>query len=345
MSEDKNQRLTGYNKNKGLNYIIVHIKKYNLLMNSFISENLSILKKMFIIIDFVWCVLVYGAGINDYFQYNFYKRKAVDRKTFIVGRKWKKIIKACNGKINQPDFDDKSRFNNLFSKFLGRDWLDMDLCDEDEFIRFINKHTEAMYKIKNGSGGNGIGVIHLHDISNLHDKYNQLKNAHVLLEEVIQQNENIAEFNPSSVNTIRVVTVLCKDEVKIMSAVFRTGNGNGNTDNFHHYGLAALIDVETGVVITPAIDKKNQKYYFHPVSKKQIIGYHVPEWNMIKNKVIQAARVSPKVRYVGWDIAIKSDDTICIIEGNCAADPDIIQMPDQIGKWLQYKNVLDAMGG
>lgn len=343
MREDNNQSLTGYNKNKGLNYIIVHIKKYNLLMNTFISNNLSVLRKVFIMIDFCWCVLFYGAGINDYFQYNFYKRKAVDRKTFIVGRKWKKIIKTCNGKIHQPDFDDKSKFNNAFSKFLGRDWLDLDTCTENEYVCFMNKHSVAMYKIKNGSGGNGIGIIQLHDTNSLTEQYKKLKCAHVLLEEVIKQNEDIAEFNPSSVNTIRVVTVVCKNEVKIMSAVFRTGNGNGNTDNFHHYGLAALIDVETGVVITPAVDKKNQKYYFHPVSKKQIIGYQVPEWNSIKNKVIDAAKVNPYVRYVGWDIAIKSDGTICIIEGNCAADPDIIQMPDQIGKWQQYKNVLEKM--
>ena len=31
---------------------------------------------------------------------------------------------------------------------------------------------------------------------------------------------------------------------------------------------------------------------------------------------------------------------ICIIEGNCTADPDITQMPDQIGKWPKYREVI-----
>ena len=43
-----------------------------------------------IFIDFWISVLVLGAGINDYFQYNFYKISYAERKTFIVGRKWKK---------------------------------------------------------------------------------------------------------------------------------------------------------------------------------------------------------------------------------------------------------------
>ena len=43
------------------------------------------------------------------------------------------------------------------------------------------------------------------------------------------------------------------------------------------------------------------------------------------------------------DIAIKNDGTICIIEGNSASDPDVVQMPDQIGKLPFYSKVLDKL--
>ena len=37
---------------------------------------------------------------------------------------------------------------------------------------------------------------------------------------------------------------------------------------------------------------------------------------------------------------MQENGKICIIEGNCTADPDITQMPDQVGKWPKYKKEL-----
>ena len=340
MKENINQKITGYNNNKGLKYIQVHLKKYQLLMNTFIPEEVSWLKKIFITIDFVCCVVKYGAGINDYFQYNFYKRKAIDRKKFIVGRKWKKIIKICNGKVNQSLFDDKSQFNRVYLKYLGREWLDLDECNYEEFEKFLQKHSKVICKIKQGSGGNGIEIFDSDKSKNLEENYTKLKKNHVILEELIEQQKEMAEFNPSSVNTMRLVTIKEGEEVYLMNAVFRTGNGEGCTDNFHHYGLAALIDVKTGIVYTPAVDKENHQYIIHPLSKKQIIGFNIPNWNDIVDTVKDAAKVMPNVRYVGWDIALNTEGKACIIEGNCASDPDITQMPDQIGQWDQYKKII-----
>lgn len=341
MNEQEKIKITGYTGSKGKEYLVLHIKKFNLLMKNFISDRLNFFQKFGIILDFSLCVVKYGAGINDYFQYNFYKRRSVDRNTFIVGRKWKKIIKCCNGKIKQEIFDNKSKFNQQYSEFLGRAWLDIDQCTYDEFEDFISKYKQVISKIKNGSGGNGIEIINYKE-GLLSQYYKELKKKHVMLEEIIKQHESMKRFNPESVNTLRIVTIVDKSNtVKIMNAVFRAGNGEKCTDNFHHHGLAALVDEQTGIVITPAIDKSNVTYYVHPRTKCQIIGYQIPFWEKIIETVKQAALVNPQVRYVGWDIALTEKGDISIIEGNCASDPDIVQMPDQIGKWPKYKKVLD----
>lgn len=340
--EDKNQKLTGYSDNKGVSYITMHMKKYRLLMDSFIPGKLSVWRKLLIGIDFAFCVIVYGAGINDYFQYQFYRRRANDRKNFIVGRKWIQTIKACNGEVKNSKFDDKGEFNEIFKEYLCRDWLDLDNCSEGEFADFSKKHPNCIYKVKNGSGGNGIRKVEI-DLNRLGEEYSNYKNGGAVLEELIIQNKELQEFNPSSVNTIRVVTILTREGVKVMNAVFRTGNGTGSTDNFHHYGLAMLVDVETGIVISNAVDKKNQKFIIHPKSGKQLIGYTLPCWDKILDTVKKAALEVPEVRYVGWDIALTDDDKVCIIEGNCASDPDIVQMTDQIGKWPLYKEQLKLL--
>lgn len=342
MSGEAKQELTGYRHTSGLQYVRVHLQKYRLLMDTFVSQDLSVIKRISITADFLFCVLRYGAGINDYFQYNFYKRRAVDRKTFIVGRKWRRIITTCNGAIEQKLFDDKSLFNKRYDAYIGRDWLDLDECTQDEYTAFVKKHPRSIYKMKTGSGGNGIG-IHEDAEDRRDEDYRRLKAQHTILEEIIVQHSEMAKFNPSSVNTLRLVTIVTGSEVKLMNAVFRTGNGEGCTDNFHHYGLAALIDTETGIVITRAVDKKNDAYYIHPRTGEQMIGFHIPMWDRIVKTVKEAALVTPEVRYVGWDVALSEDERICIIEGNCASDPDVTQMPDQIGKWPQYEAVLRTL--
>ncbi|WP_346663654.1 sugar-transfer associated ATP-grasp domain-containing protein [uncultured Merdimonas sp.] len=340
---NEHQRLMGYTTSNGIQYIILHIKKYNLLMKTFISSDLKFYQKAMISFDFAWSVFRYGVGINDYFQYNFYRRKAVDRKSFIVARNRKQIIKIFNGSIKQPDFDDKCRFNKIFNNYLGRSWIDLDECSEKEFNEFVMKNDTFMAKIKEGSGGNGIELISAdgHDLSKL---YKECKRKHIIAEEIIHQHKEMGKFNPKSVNTLRVITlVLPNNEVKIMDAVFRCGNGEKCTDNFHHFGMAAIIDPETGVVITPAVDKLNRKFYIHPKSHEQIIGFNIPFWNQVVDVVKKAAMVRKNVKFVGWDIAIKDSGEICIVEGNCTADPDITQMPDQVGKWYKYKKVLEEV--
>lgn len=341
VNQQKKQELTGYNNHRGVNYLKIHLQKYSLLMDTFVSPELSAFKRLGITIDFLWCVIRYGAGINDYFQYRFFEKDGAERKTFIVGRKWKKIIKTCNGKINVDTFDNKSCFNTRFKEFLGRDWIDIDNCSISDYQSFADSHPTCLQKIKDGSGGNGILV---YSFSGMADEYDQLKEKHVILEEIIVQDRRMADFNPNSVNTLRIVTITNEDCVKVMNAVFRCGNGEGVTDNFHHYGLAALIDVTTGEVYTEGVDKDNNRFAIHPKTGCPIKGFVIPYWNEIIDTVKRAALIEPTVRYVGWDIAIKNDGTICIIEGNCASDPDITQIPDQIGKWPMYEEVIQKLG-
>mgnify|MGYP002246988329 CR=1 FL=1 len=78
-------------------------------------------------------------------------------------------------------------------------------------------------------------------------------------------------------NTLRIITLVTQKESS-NGCSFRCGNGEKCTDNFHHFGLAAIIDIQTGIVVTPAIDKLNQKYYIHPRTKEQIVGFKIPSW-------------------------------------------------------------------
>lgn len=65
--------------------------------------------------------------------------------------------------------------------------------------------------------------------------YRNLSSSECIIEEVIKQNDELGEFNNTSVNTLRVVTLICSDnKTKIMAAVLRMGRDGKTVDNFHH---------------------------------------------------------------------------------------------------------------
>lgn len=171
--------------------------------------------------------------------------------------------------------------------------------------------------------------------------YDTCKKNKILLEEVLEQDCELAAFNNTAVNTIRVVTLICADDsVRIMAAVLRLSRKGKFADNFHHDGIASLIDVETGIVNTTGVDRKWNRYTIHPDSRKPIVGFQIPRWFEVVDMVKKAARVHPEVRYVGWDVTIKSSGEIVLIEGNPGADPDVTQIEDQVGKWPLYEPLL-----
>lgn len=323
----------------GINYFFSKIKKIWNEMDTYISPDLKGVNKVFITFDFLSSVIIYGAGVNDYLHYKFYKRKHSDRKNFIVYKKRMRIVNAFNNKVDRDIFDSKEKFNKTFSNYIGRRWLSTNNMTFDDFEDFSKSVLKFIVKPVAGSHGKGLRIISMEEQLNKKKLFEELLKEEAILEELIIQHDELAEFNPNSVNTLRVVTLLCPDnKVRIMTANLRMGNGIKYADNFHHNGIAALIDVETGIVVTKGIDRLHNQYIIHPYTGKQIIGYHIPFWDKVIETVKQAARVVPSVGYIGWDVAIGKDGSIILVEGNAAADPDISQIPDQIGKWPLYKN-------
>ena len=47
-TDNHTQKITGYNSSRGIEYINVHLKKYNLLQKYFIEENIGFFKKFYI---------------------------------------------------------------------------------------------------------------------------------------------------------------------------------------------------------------------------------------------------------------------------------------------------------
>ncbi len=323
-----------------MSYINIKNKfnRLNNMINTAFSPKISKFQKIRIAGDYFFNLIFFRVRMLDYFQYGFYYRKRADKKRFITFDRLLTIINICNSKKERYIFDSKPEFNKVFGEFLGREWLDMSSANYEDFKLFAERHSTIFVKRPQGMFGQGVSLIKVAEIESLEKAYQELKEEKALMEEVINQHLDLAEFNPSSANTLRLVTLLCEDNtVKVMAAVLRIGRKGKVADNFHHKGIAAIIDIETGIVITPGVDNEYKRYVIHPDSQKPIVGFKIPKWEDLLIKVKKAALIIPSVRYVGWDVTVDKNGVIMIIEGNFGPDPDVLQIPDGIGKWPLYE--------
>jgi len=167
-----------------------------------------------------------------------------------------------------------------------------------------------------------------------------------LLEEPIRQHPVMNLLNPSSVNTCRIVSIMNeKDEVTILASFIRIGNGTAVVDNFNSGGMTAKVDVETGKIIEEAVNKEGKMFENHPLSGTKIKDYEIPYFQEAKEMVIKAAKLSPNVRYVGWDVAI-TEKGPTLVEGNQYPGHDIYQVAEKLdensmGVWPQFKKAIE----
>lgn len=212
---------------------------------------------------------------------------------------------------------DKLLFNQTYKDYIKRKfWINRDTSFE-EFASFAEGLTELFCKPVNLSGGKGMEIVKIE--GDLHSLYDQLMAREtILVEECIEQHSAMSAIFPGCVNTVRVFTLQVNDQCHRLCSFVRFGC-YGVTDNFGKGGILAAVDVETGEVITNAIDKKGNWYTQHPITGKPILGFTIPHWDLVKEITENALRSQENVNYVGWDVAI-CPDKVSIIEGNAWAD-------------------------
>ncbi len=275
-----------------------------------------------IFIDMIYSGFKYGAGYYDYQEFEFYNLNKDERCTYLTRTKNNLIIKTYNNKEFFHKFDNKDEFNNIFKKFIKRDYLVIDENSFDKYKKFIDKHNPIIVKPIDGSGGKLVEKYEIDEESNIKALFNTLLiRKQLLIEECIIQHKEIDKLYADAVNTLRIYTFYNGKDTAILNTVFKIGNG-GVTDNFSSGSMYTFVNNE-GKIICPAIDQDDNYYISHPITKEKIIDFQIPMFKEALELVKKASKVIPEVKYIGWDVAI-SDKGPVIIEGNCY--PGVFQM-------------------
>lgn len=291
--------------------------------------------------DMINCGLRYGAGYQDYMLCGFCDLTPAQRATYVTRGINNRIVRLCNDPAFYHCLEDKRSFNRLYGKFVRRGWLDLEKCSYDRFAEFMGCRDTVISKPTAATCGTGIEKLRKCDFGSLRDMYDHLRSSGAgLIEDLIVQHPSLAKLYPDAVNTFRVVTVARSGVPGVVCAFIRIGSGGRFVDNFNSGGMAAPVNVGTGVIEFAAVDKGGRCYEVHPATGCPIPGYRLPYWRESIEMCLEAARVVPQLGYVGWDVAV-SEDGPQLIEGNHFPGHDILQMPphvpDKVGMLPRFR--------
>ncbi len=287
----------------------------------------------------------YGFNFDEYLCYKFYEKSDKERRGFVAD--WEHLGYTCamNNPANAAIFDDKWKTHNTYKSFYKRDVV---FCQGEEskksFLSFLEKHSRFIAKPLDASCGNGVALFEKDDYADGEALFAHMFSEYqgcFLAEEVIVQVEELAEFHPASVNTVRVPTIRFDDEVVIVHPFFRIGRSGKTVDNAGAGGVICAVDVETGRVFAAA-DEHAKTYEIHPDTKKKIIDFVIPRWNEAKALVEELAQVVPDNRYTGWDLALTKDGWV-LVEANRRGQ-FVWQIPMQKGFRKEVNGFLKRLG-
>ncbi len=258
--------------------------------------------------------------------------------------------------------NEKDRFYQTFSGFIGRKWMRYrPEMTKEEFLQTISDFTadNVIFKPIVSSGGRGIRKFSLAEGPEA--IYDQLQEMEIetdteagedespiekdaLIEEFLLQHPDMSRLCSESINTIRAVTLYWNGEYHLLYTLCRMGAGDGTpVDSFTQGGLLISVDKETGRFNTVAVDHWRQPQTRHPASGTELVGFQVPCWEEILaflKKAAVFAYETAGLGYVGWDVAVTPEGPV-MIEGNNWPDCGLIQLCHWIDSRKGVKYLFD----
>lgn len=260
--------------------------------------------------------LIYGTSFSEYFGYRFWRLSHRERLTYMTRRHMFRFFDRYNPAEYRPRIGDKSQTEIYYGHLMHREQYRIEE-GEEAFKAFCRRHQKIFIKRRIGWGGDFSRIEQVDSDREIERVWNSLT-AEELVEPLLENCEEIKELYSGALSTIKVTVLITKHGAEIQTATFRLGN-NSTVDNIHAGGIASAVDLKTGIVVTAGVDKHFQSFVFHPVTGKQIVGFHIPYWDQVKTLALEAASVTPQLRYTSWDIAVTKDGPV-LIAGNWDAE-------------------------
>lgn len=295
-------------------------KSYSLMelyLNHDELQNEALLKSIYH--DIKQCYYKYKMTPQEYFLFELRNKNSEERESYLSDSMIMKYAAERNGRlIHDTELNNKYNFYTINQHFFNRDAILFNISTSaEQFTDFAIKTKRIIAKPNKSALGSGVEiftVLSQEDAEKIF-KYLRKKGKEYIIEEVISQSPEMAVWNQSSVNTIRINSFLSNGIFNILSPFMRTGRKGCIVDNGGQGGIFASIDKNTGLVMTPGMDEKGNSYDKHPDTGILYFGWQVPQWDKLLHLVEMVHRNMHKHVYVSWDFALSNNGWV-LIEGN-----------------------------
>ena len=266
----------------------------------------------------------------DWHRY-FYKRTGVFSPRYIpTSLYYTDII----GRINQMKFEraysDKNLTNHLLrgikfpetilKNMNGYFYIDDMAVDKETAISTCSDLSGVIIKptlqshgvgVKKFSVQNGITSIDGESLEHLFDRYN----SNFIIQRVVRQHERMDALNPSSVNTIRILTYRSGMEVLVPYTVIRIGRLGWDIDNETAGGISTRINKD-GSLAQYAYGSPGNDRIERTDTGVLLEGYEIPSYAKAVEVVKMLHLQLPNFDLIGWDISIDTEGDPVMIEWN-----------------------------
>ena len=255
-------------------------------------------------------------------------------KRFIQNDLWvTKIVPHYNSLLYAQGFQDKCLHNLFFPGVKRPETLvkNVNGIFYDDQLRLLKKEEAVRILLEYGgrfivkpsvgsSQGRGIRFYNSDELTeeSVEEIFDRYHRKNFVIQKLLRQHPDIARLHDKSVNTIRVITFLFRDEVQILSTIIRIGNGQNEVDNVAAGGFQVNINPD-GTLQKTAYTSRNGKHSFTETNGSGVTfeGYRLPSFDRVIETVKRMASSLGHFRIVGWDMAVDESGDPVFIEFNC----------------------------
>lgn len=204
--------------------------------------------------------------------------------------------------------------------------VDSSATGESQVMAFLDNDMDAFAKPSDGQLGNGIFSLKVQEgnvyvdgkVTPKEKVLEKLMSADYLIQERITQHPKMSTLCPSTINSIRLQTVMDKDgEVHPFGAGLRIGRKGSSVDNWAKGGVFVGINMGNGTLMESGFMKPQfgTSAKEHPDTHVAFKDFEIPFYKEAEVLAIKLHKYLYRCHSVGWDIAITESGPM-FIEGN-----------------------------
>ncbi len=201
---------------------------------------------------------------------------------------------------------------------IGQTWLD----DQVKPIPFeavrelVAKESEVVVKrAVNSEGGFGVTFIEGEKLAADLERFMQEIPRDVVIQRPIRQHPDLAKLHPESVNSMRVVSLLTEDKVKVYAVSLKIGAGKNRVDNACRGGMYCGVRSD-GSLRKIAVQADGTVLETHPDLGYRFEDQKVPHLDKVIKLVKEAHGFLGHFRMISWDVTVDEAGDAVLVEAN-----------------------------